>query len=152
MALLAVLSVLLLLTVPLSQAVQLEWDQNTDSPDGYRLHYGYAPDNYHETIDVGGVTTYEVTGLALNQGYYFVVTAYNEHGESDYSNMVFHFNAASGGLVGSIISYVTEVCDDPPDPVLGTNHGDGYEVIFSQGKMLIYHDILHFDDNVRLGF
>ena len=156
-ALLAVLSVLLLLTVPLSFAVTLAWDANPE-PDlgGYKLHYGYAPGDYNTTIDVGNVTQYEVTGLALGQGYYFSATAYFaddpvgsnseclglddpydccidvgvgncDYAESDYSNEVFYYNAIPGGLVGSLIAHVIEVCGDPP-ATIGNAHGDGYEI------------------------
>jgi hypothetical protein len=41
-------------------------------------------------IDVGNVTTYQVTGLTLDTDYYFAITAYNPQGfESGESNEVF---------------------------------------------------------------
>jgi hypothetical protein len=38
-------------------------------------------------VDVGDVTTYTIPGLTAG-GWYFVASAYNDYGESDYSNEV----------------------------------------------------------------
>ena len=66
--------------------VTLAWDSSPSNPDGYRIHYGTSPGSYTQTIDVGNVTEYIVSGLQTDVSYYFVVSAYNEFGESGYSN------------------------------------------------------------------
>lgn len=66
--------------------VNLAWDSSPSNPDGYRIHYGTSPGNYTQTIDVGNVTEYMVSELQTDVIYYFVVSAYNEFGESGYSN------------------------------------------------------------------
>ena len=44
--------------------VTLAWDANTE-PDlaGYNIYYGTASGDYSDSIDVGDVTEYPVTGL-----------------------------------------------------------------------------------------
>ena len=69
---------LLLFTSLNCWAVKLKWDANTEpNLGGYKLYYGYEPGTYDTFIDVGLATEHDVTGLALNQDYYFAVTAWN---------------------------------------------------------------------------
>ena len=68
----------------------VSWDPNAE-PDlaGYKAYYGTSSRNYSQSIDMGNVINYTVSGLAEGQTYYFTVTAYNSSGlESDYSNEV----------------------------------------------------------------
>ena len=150
-ALLALL--LLLLSYSVSNAVTLAWDANSE-PDlaGYKLYRGYAPGVYDVITDVGNVTTYEVTGLALNQGYYFAVTAYNTEGlESGFSNEVFYFEAAPGALVGSTIAYVVQGCDTPP--VTGMRLGIDYDFTeLPNGDILYIYRNLAPGQRVRLEY
>ena len=80
--------------------ITLEWDAST-SPDiaGYKVYYktGTSGPPYSGTgavegnspIDVGNILTFTITGLAEDEDYYFVATAYDDRGrESDYSNEV----------------------------------------------------------------
>ena len=69
--------------------IKLGWDPNPE-PDvaGYRLYYGTASEAYTHRINVGNVTTYALHGLSYGVTYYFALTAYNQFGESDYSNEV----------------------------------------------------------------
>src|SRR5262245_30607758 len=77
---LAVAVVMLLSTANLLHAATAtaQWNANPE-PDiaGYRLLYGIASGVYTTTLDVGNVTTYNVTGLTPGTRYYFVVQAYN---------------------------------------------------------------------------
>ena len=68
--------------------VTLAWDPSSGNPESYRIHYGTSPGNYNQNIDVGYVTEYTVSGLLSDVTYYFAASAYNEHGQSDYSNEV----------------------------------------------------------------
>jgi hypothetical protein len=70
--------------------VTLSWQPPTENADGttlvdlkgYKVHYGTAPKNYSDTIQVAnaGLTTYVVENLAAGK-YYFAVTAYNSAGQ-----------------------------------------------------------------------
>src|SRR3990172_3617815 len=93
---LAVILFLLLRTVvAFAGTATLSWQSpatNTDGSaltdlSGFRIYYGTGSANYSSSIDVGNVTTYQVTGLAEGYTYYFVVTALDTSGnESSDSN------------------------------------------------------------------
>jgi hypothetical protein len=71
-------------------SVTLAWDPNVE-PDiaGYKLHYGWSSGVYEITVDVGSVTTYQLTGLECNDLYRIAATAYDTYdNESDFSNEV----------------------------------------------------------------
>jgi hypothetical protein len=71
--------------------VNLAWNANTESDlVGYKVHVGTASGVYTLlNVDVGNVTSFTVTGLALGDVYYFAVTAYDAGGsESGVSNEV----------------------------------------------------------------
>jgi hypothetical protein len=72
----------------LAAEVTLAWNASGGDPDGYRIHYGTSPGSYSQTIDVGNLTEYTVSGLQSDVTYYFVTSAYNEFGASGYSNQV----------------------------------------------------------------
>lgn len=86
-------------TVPTPSACQLAtnvclaWDAAPASPApvtlGYKLYMGPAPGHYNTITDIGLVpgNTFMVTGLTPGS-YYFVITAYNNGGESAPSNEV----------------------------------------------------------------
>ncbi len=55
---------------------------------GFKVHYGTLRGVY-TTVDVGNVTTYQISGLSKGQTYYFAVSDYDTNGiESDYSPVV----------------------------------------------------------------
>lgn len=73
----------------------LSWDPPTTNADGtpltdlagYKLYYGTTSGNYTNSVDVGNINTYKISGLAEGLTYYFTVTAYDAAGnESEYSN------------------------------------------------------------------
>ena len=75
----------------------LSWDPPATNSDetaltdlaGYKIYYGTASGSYTDNIDVGNVTTYQLTDLTDGLTYYFAVTAYDtSQNESDYSNEV----------------------------------------------------------------
>jgi hypothetical protein len=55
---------------------------------GYKIYYGTTPGVY-TSINVGPVSSYQVSGLAKGNVYYFAVSAYDSSGnESDLSEVV----------------------------------------------------------------
>ena len=83
-----ILTTILLLSIfSLSYAaeVTLQWNGVAEA-DGYKVYYGEASRAYNPFIDAGALTTWT---LVLGPGdYYFAVTAYNNYGESGYSEEV----------------------------------------------------------------
>ena len=77
-------TVLLALVIPTrAEAVNvtLAWDAPVDpTVTGYVVSYGIVSRAYGQEINVGNVTQYAVTALALNQAYYFAVQSYNATG------------------------------------------------------------------------
>lgn len=74
----------LFLTMIPAHAATARWNAS-DGATGYRLFYGVASQDYDTILDVGPATSAVVEGLTVGETYYFNVTAYNTHGESDYS-------------------------------------------------------------------
>ncbi|MBN2103199.1 T9SS type A sorting domain-containing protein [bacterium] len=73
--------------------VHLTWEDNSDDEDGFVIQKKYLPciisENYWHTIDTlnSDVTSYQTDAPAsLNQTFYFRVFAFNEYGNSAYSN------------------------------------------------------------------
>src|ERR1700681_2914941 len=59
-------------------AATATWNPNPETNiAGYILSYGTLPGSHPTSIDVGNVTTWQITTLAPGQTYYFVVQAYD---------------------------------------------------------------------------
>jgi hypothetical protein len=71
-------------------SIKLAWDPSTDpNVAGYKVYYGRSPGKYAPGIDVGNVTTYDLTGLIKGQKYYLAITAYDKAGkESKFSTEI----------------------------------------------------------------
>ncbi|MFQ5605203.1 MAG: Ig-like domain-containing protein [bacterium] len=69
------------------------WDANTESDlAGYKIYYGTVSQNYSQIIDVGNLTSHQISNLQGGQTYYFAVKAYDVAGnESAFSNEVSAF-------------------------------------------------------------
>ncbi len=67
--------------VPLNNAVKISWDEVYGAK-GYRIKMGSEKGVYTATIDVGNLNSYTVWTLKSGQTYYFIVSAYNDKGES----------------------------------------------------------------------
>ena len=104
-SLVALVSVLILFPfVTHGAEVTLAWDANTE-PDlaGYNIYYGTASGDYSDSIDVGDVTEYPVTGLDDGGTYYFAATAYDEDdNESAYSEELIHTFSYSKPIVDNL--------------------------------------------------
>lgn len=75
----------------------LAWDAPATNSDGtaladlngYIVYYGTSTGSYSQSVDVGNVTAYSVTGLSDGATYYFAVSAYDTSGnESTKSNEI----------------------------------------------------------------
>ena len=74
------LTLLLLTSAGAAQAgsLTLAWNANTDGATaGYKIYWGPQSGVYTASVDVGNVTTRQLTGLADGAPYYFIVRAYN---------------------------------------------------------------------------
>jgi uncharacterized repeat protein (TIGR01451 family) len=88
------------------------WAANPESDvAGYRLSYGTSSGSHPTAIDVGPVTSYDVTGLSSGSTYYFVLQAY------DYAGNASTASAEASGVPGGALPVLTIATSDAPDPV-----------------------------------
>ena len=112
---------LVLIFVGTSFAITLTWDENDPAPDGYRLFQRTNPGSYDYGAPVWEDAlppSDEITGLALNQEYCWVVRAYVGPDESGDSNEVCHTVGSTNltqNTTGFGVSWV-EIVDPPPPP------------------------------------
>ena len=68
-------------TTSTNPMASLTWSPVTNTNlAGYKVYVGTASGRYGTPLDVGNVTSYVVSNLALGNTYYFVVTSYNTSG------------------------------------------------------------------------
>ncbi len=72
-----------------SAEVTLAWDYS-DQATGYYIYYGLESGNYSAKIDVGADLQYTIIGLDDFTSYYIAATAYNQFGESDFSEEIIY--------------------------------------------------------------
>jgi hypothetical protein len=87
--------------------VTLLWDPSTE-PElaGYQVCYGTSSRQYTTVVNVGNVTTYTVSGLAVGT-YYFSARTYDSAGlQSDYSNEVTTVVSGSSDTTPPVISAI----------------------------------------------
>jgi hypothetical protein len=127
-----------------SGAVQIAWDavEAGAQPTGYNAHWGNEPGVYVNTQNVGLVTQAEIPA-PFNS--YIAVTAYNDSGESGYSNEIYYaqlgIQPASGGQI-----YTLEIVPS------GTERrpGDGWEAVYQNGNWLIIFDSVNSGNIIRV--
>ncbi len=70
--------------------VRISWNPNTEpTVEGYMVYYGTESKSYMQPpLKVKNSTTIEIGDLDEGMTYYFAVTAYNDLGESEYSEEV----------------------------------------------------------------
>ena len=82
-----------------SGSIALSWNAPTQNEDGspltdlagYKVYYGTSSNNYTHEIDVGNVTSINLSNLAPGT-YYFRLAAYDQSGnESDPSNEIWRY-------------------------------------------------------------
>ena len=74
-------------TLAIAAEVTIQWDSSAQAT-GYELHYGFESKSYGNVIDVGLNLQHTISDLDDNQIYYFAAKAYNEFGESDFSEEI----------------------------------------------------------------
>ena len=82
---------------PLSHSADLTlaWDHNDQvSVTGYYVYYGLESGNYTAKKDAGPEPQYTIIDLDDLESYYIAVTAYNEFGESDFSEEIIYASYA----------------------------------------------------------
>ena len=78
-----------------SADLTLAWDHNDQvSVTGYYVYYGLESGNYTAKEDAGSEPQYRLVGLDDLESYYIAVTAYNEFGESDFSEEIIYASYA----------------------------------------------------------
>jgi hypothetical protein len=80
-----------------SNQINLTWNDNSDNEYGFEIEQSQDNVNYTMIENVPeNTTTYDVTGLSEEEDYYFRVLAYNDYGNSEYSNIII-------SVIGSIL-------------------------------------------------
>ncbi len=98
-----------------SGQVSLEWTVGSGA-DSYRVKRADSPSGPYETIaEVGAAArTYADTSVQTGARYYYVVTAVNEHGESDNSNEAVAVSVADDAGVPAQVQNLVAVMDPNP--------------------------------------
>jgi hypothetical protein len=66
----------------------LSWNDNSSTESGFRIERSSDGQNFSHIVTVGtNATTYSDTGLQSDTTYWYRVNAYNEYGESGYTNI-----------------------------------------------------------------
>ena len=87
------------------------------------MYIGTSSQNYDDMIDCGNNTSCTISGLQVDETYYFAVTAYNkEKVESDKSKE---------------ISYTVPLPDPTPNPV---TKGNGFFDVLEIGEVQVDHN------------
>jgi len=84
-------SLFLFSSIAFAGSINLAWDPSpSTNVGGYKLYYGTSTQNYTSSVDVGNVTSYQITGLQDGASYFFSLKAYNvaKSIESSFSNEV----------------------------------------------------------------
>src|SRR5262245_26453044 len=85
----AVAAMTLLVASPaMADSLNLMWDSNAESVNGYAVYVGITSGSYTQRFDVGGSTTFTYSSATAGQRYCFAVAAYRSMGESPKSTEV----------------------------------------------------------------
>ena len=129
---LALTILMLSATISAAGTISMQWNPVPDGDlAGYRIYYGNVSGNYDQSVDVGNVTSYTLTGLADCTMWYAAVKAYDtENLESvDYS-------AEISGWARPVVTGATpntgQQGADASITITGTNFQSGATVEFAE--------------------
>ncbi|BHH83036.1 fibronectin type III domain-containing protein [Desulforhopalus sp. 52FAK] len=117
----------------LAKSYSFSWAENTDPVEGYNLYYkkggdagppfyGEDPSADQLPINVGKTDNYTIEGLEDNVTYHFALTAYNGSDESDYTDVITVFPAATTDDSSEDNSTPDEITQSPSvDPPAATD-------------------------------
>lgn len=84
---LTILFSLMFASIAYTQEINLTWDDNSDNEDGFVIERGTDNTTFTQIATVGeNINYYTDTNFTLGQTYYYRVYAYNEFGDSSYTN------------------------------------------------------------------
>jgi hypothetical protein len=71
-----------------ASSISVSWNANTESDlAGYKIYYGDQSRTYSSSVNVGKVTSYQLSNVSTGKTYYIALTAYDTSGnESGYSS------------------------------------------------------------------
>lgn len=137
----ALIASLVMLFSTISQAadVTLSWNASASEVQGYRIYYGTTHGNYTDSVNVGNVTQYKLSGLQANVTYYFVTRAYNGGAESGNSNEVSWSYETNGDT--TTVEFGDAANSDYPGSIQDTftNAGDPNSNFSSSSENLIVY-------------
>jgi len=139
--------IIILLFFGCCHAVTLLWNESATAT-GYKLYWGTESGVYEFSEDVGDVLEAVVE---IPEDSYIAATAYNDYGESGYSNEIYYELAEPQGIQPASGGQIYTMLIQGPTGDKAA-HGDGYGVQWSKGRWIIIHDNLDSGDNVRLGY
>jgi len=109
-------------------SINLIWNSNEEADlSGYKIYYGTSSGNYGSPIDVGNVTSFELSGLIEGITYYMALTAYDtSNNESKKTDEVLGIAEASSTELTTTTPATTTILPDntPPTGTITINNGD----------------------------
>ena len=121
-------------------SVSLRWGAVSKAT-GFKVHYGTTSGQYTQTIDVGNVTSYTVTGLADSTRYYFAVSPYNGTVTNGPSN---EYSVLTQGVRSAFVTIPAGTYDaqfgvNGNETVIGgLDNNDGWSIDYSTSVRMVY--------------
>jgi hypothetical protein len=114
-----------------SSAIPLLWDAS-DGADGYKIYYGLGSGQYSNSVDVGNVTEWEIPDTwPRDVNYYFAAMAYNESGESGFSNEAIYYAESSPPALATDVRITFQ--QTTPEPLMAIDLTLEYSVTATVG-------------------
>jgi hypothetical protein len=127
--------------------IDLTWTDNSNNESGFKIERSPNGTTGWMQIDTvgAGVSTYSDVGLAAGTAYFYRVRAYNQHGDSGYSNIASATTLAS--VVGPLVYDGHRIDDDTAD----NSNGDGNGRIDCGEAIELYVDLWNQGNDVATG-
>ena len=136
-AIIALTMFMLSATFSAAGTISMQWDPVPDSDlSGYRIYYGNVSGNYDQSVDVGNVTSYTLTGLADCTMWYAAVKAYDTEGLESSA-----YSAEVSGWARPVVTGSTpntgQQGTDQAVTITGTNFQNGATVEFAEAGITV---------------